>query len=162
MKIEINIKEEICKVDAETFLGDALDKMFYNSDNHVALKIHEEILPIHLAYEFTDILLDLMEIIEGVMVLEENEPFLLGFNQNDAFECDWTFTLNGTLLTIDFYWMRPVDRFPNQVKVERSEFLLNWRNVFSELLELTKDVKLEDEEDREKMKSLVDRIDIEF
>ncbi|ATQ76758.1 hypothetical protein CR152_21255 [Massilia violaceinigra] len=113
----------------------ALEKAFSYPDDFFVIEWNGIGLKMPFSYCLSDVLEDVLDIIEELMKAEAGE-YYTGFSPNEVFDCDWRLDWKGDRLEISAEWRQgllPIDELVEHCSkciVSKEHFLMSWRTLF--------------------------------
>ncbi|MCC6554663.1 MAG: hypothetical protein IT372_16920 [Polyangiaceae bacterium] len=146
--------------DVATDVCQALERIFEYPGDAVSMLWAGRQIRIPYVYGISDILGDVIGMMEALGT--ETGEYTFGFttNEPDALDADWSLRWCGDTLVIDADWRcggtgGGAPSGPSEISVSKCEFVASWRTLLAFLLEKTRDVRFEHDEEWRRMSRLV-------
>jgi len=138
LELELKTRPEYNKIESAIDIPNVIEKVFNYKNDKLIITLNETFLYLPLPYVFSDLLDDFLLIINDLLNSEDGNG-TYGFSQNNVFDADWILTWKQKKVDINIQWRI----YPNNVKqalsttlsINKVEFLLSWRKIFTYLSE---------------------------
>ncbi|MCE3607542.1 hypothetical protein LXA47_28640 [Massilia sp. P8910] len=135
----------------------ALEKAFSYPNDFFIIEWNGIGLKMPFSYCLSDVLEDVLDIIEELMKAEMGE-YYTGFSPNEVFDCDWKLDWNGDRLEISADWRQgplPVAELVEHCSkciVSKKHFLMSWKMLFEYCVEKLSEISFDYESNEQSLR----------
>jgi hypothetical protein len=153
------------KVQNALDMSQAIEYLFPNPDAGTTLRWGSREIKIKYAYGVSDILGDVLNMLEALE--DEEGEYFFGFTMNepDGLDADWRLNWKGDRLIVEADWRNVpggIDaalRLSSRLQVSRRHFRESWVKLLLFLVESAREIRLTHEDEVHKMAGIIERVD---